>query len=120
VYAPGEYDLGGLGVGVVEGRGMVTGAEVCQGDRVLGLASSGLHSNGYTLIRKVIFDRLKLGLDDAMPGLGRSVADELLEPTRIYVKSVLEILRTVPLLALPHLTGGGITENLPRVLPEGC
>src|SRR5215510_2970696 len=120
LYAPGEYDLAGFAVGVVERSGMVTGAEVCPGDRVLGLASSGLHSNGYTLIRKVIFDRLKLGPDDAMPGLGRSVADELLEPTRIYVKPVLELLRSVPVLAMAHVTGGGITENLPRVLPEGC
>src|SRR5215472_8720996 len=111
LYAPGEYDLAGFAVGVVERSGLVTGAEVCPGDRVLGLASSGLHSNGFTLIRKVIFDRLNLRPDDTMPGLGRSVADELLEPTRIYVK---------PVLAMAHVTGGGITENLPRVLPEGC
>ena len=120
LYAPGEYDLAGFAVGVVERNGIVTGAEVRPGDRVLGLASSGLHSNGYTLIRKVIFERLRLGPDDAMPGVRRSVADELLEPTRIYVKPVLELLRSVPVLAMAHVTGGGITENLPRVLPEGC
>jgi phosphoribosylformylglycinamidine cyclo-ligase len=120
LYAPGEYDLAGFAVGVVERSGIVTGAEVRPGDRVLGLASSGLHANGYTLARKVIFERLKLEPDDVMPGLGRSVADELLEPTRIYVKPVLELLRSIPVLAMAHVTGGGITENLPRVLPEGC
>ena len=103
-----------------ERSGIVTGAEVRPGDRVLGLASSGLHSNGYSLARKVIFERLGLKLGDTAPGLGRSVAEELLEPTRIYVKPVLDLLRSVPVLAMAHVTGGGITENLPRVLPEGC
>jgi phosphoribosylformylglycinamidine cyclo-ligase len=120
LYAPGEYDLAGFAVGVVERSGIVTGAEVRPGDRVLGLASSGLHSNGYTLARKVIFERLGLKPGDTMPGLPRSVADELLEPTRIYVKPVLELLRSVPVLAMAHVTGGGITGNLPRVLPDGC
>jgi phosphoribosylformylglycinamidine cyclo-ligase len=120
LYAPGEYDLAGFAVGVVERSGIVTGAEVRPGDRVLGLASSGLHSNGYSLARKVIFERLGLKLGDTAPGLGRSVAEELLEPTRIYVKPVLDLLRSVPVLAMAHVTGGGITENLPRVLPEGC
>ncbi|HZE35407.1 MAG TPA: phosphoribosylformylglycinamidine cyclo-ligase [Candidatus Eisenbacteria bacterium] len=120
LYAPGEYDLAGFAVGVVERSGIVTGAEVGAGDRVLGLASSGLHSNGYALVRKVIFERLGLKPADTVPGLDRSVADELLEPTRIYVKPVLELLRSVPVLAMAHVTGGGITENLPRVLPEGC
>ena len=120
LYAPGEYDLAGFAVGVVERSGIVTGAEVGAGDRVLGLASSGLHSNGYALVRKVIFERLGLKPADTVPGLDRSVADELLEPTQIYVKPVLELLRSVPVLAMAHVTGGGITENLPRVLPEGC
>ena len=120
LYAPGEYDLAGFAVGVVERSGIVTGAEVRPGDRVLGLASSGLHSNGYTLARKVIFERLGLKPGDTMPGLPRSVADELLEPTRIYVTPVLELLRSVPVLAMAHVTGGGITGNLPRVLPDGC
>jgi phosphoribosylformylglycinamidine cyclo-ligase len=120
LYAPGEYDLAGFAVGVVERSGIVTGAEVRPGDRVLGLASSGLHSNGYTLARKAIFERLGLKPGDTMPGLPRSVADELLEPTRIYVTPVLELLRSVPVLAMAHVTGGGITGNLPRVLPDGC
>jgi phosphoribosylformylglycinamidine cyclo-ligase len=87
---------------------------------VLGLASSGLHSNGYTLARKVVFERMGLKPDDTVPGLGRSAADELLEPTRIYVKPVLGLLKSVAVLAMAHVTGGGISENLPRVLPEGC
>ena len=120
LYAPGEYDLAGFAVGVVERSGIVTGAEVRPGARVLGLASSGLHSNGYTLARKVIFERLGLKPGDTVPGLNRSAADELLEPTRIYVKPVLDLLRSVPVLAMAHVTGGGISENLPRVLPEGC
>jgi phosphoribosylformylglycinamidine cyclo-ligase len=120
LYAPGEYDLAGFSVGVAERSGIVTGAEVRAGDRILGLASSGLHSNGYALARKVVFERLGLKPGDAVPGLGRSAADELLEPTRIYVKSVLALLGSVPVLAMAHVTGGGISENLPRVLPEGC
>jgi phosphoribosylformylglycinamidine cyclo-ligase len=120
LYAPGEYDLAGFAVGVAERSRIVTGAEVRPGDRVLGLASSGLHSNGYGLVRKALFERLGLKPGDSVPGLGRSVADELLEPTRIYVKPVLALLRSVPVQAMAHVTGGGITGNLPRVLPDGC
>jgi phosphoribosylformylglycinamidine cyclo-ligase len=120
LYAPGEYDLAGFAVGVVEKSDIVTGSEVRPGDRVLGLASSGLHSNGYTLARQVVFERLGLKPGDRVPGLERSAADELLEPTRIYVKPVLALLKTVPVLAMAHVTGGGVSLNLPRVLPEGC
>ncbi|MDO8477994.1 MAG: phosphoribosylformylglycinamidine cyclo-ligase [Candidatus Rokubacteria bacterium] len=120
LYAPGEYDLAGFAVGVVEKSDIVTGSEVRPGDRVLGLASSGLHSNGYTLARQVIFERLGLKPGDRVPALGRSAADELLEPTRIYVKPVLALLKSVPVLAMAHVTGGGVSLNLPRVLPEGC
>jgi phosphoribosylformylglycinamidine cyclo-ligase len=116
-YAPGEYDLAGFAVGVAERGALITGERVQAGDRVLGLASSGLHSNGYTLVREAIFGRMGLKLDDPVPGVGRSVADELLEPTRIYVKPVLALLREVQVRAMAHVTGGGITENLPRVLP---
>ncbi|HYB40912.1 MAG TPA: phosphoribosylformylglycinamidine cyclo-ligase [Candidatus Methylomirabilis sp.] len=118
-YAPGEYDLAGFAVGVAERSRLVTGAAVEIGDRILGLASSGLHSNGFTLARKALLDRLGLELDDDLPGTGRRIADELLEPTRIYVRPVLELLGHVPVHAMAHITGGGISENLPRVLPEG-
>lgn len=120
LYAAGEYDLAGFAVGVVERSRIITGAEVAAGDRVLGLASSGLHSNGYSLARRIVFERLGLKVDATLPGLGRTVADTLLAPTRIYVKAVLGLLRAVPVRAMAHVTGGGITENLPRVLPEGC
>jgi phosphoribosylformylglycinamidine cyclo-ligase len=120
LYAPGEYDLAGFAVGVVEQRRIVTGAEVAPGDRVLGLASSGLHSNGYSLARAIVFDRLGLKVHDPLPGVSRTVADELLIPTRIYVKPVLGLVRALPVRAMAHITGGGITENLPRVLPERC
>jgi phosphoribosylformylglycinamidine cyclo-ligase len=118
-YAPGEYDLAGFAVGVAERSALVTGQHVAVGDRVLGLASSGLHSNGYTLAREAIFGRMGLKLGDPIPGTGRSVVEELLEPTRIYVKPVLGLLREVTVKAMAHITGGGITENLPRVLPPG-
>ncbi len=118
-YAPGEYDLAGFGVGVAERGALITGEHVAIGDRVLGLASSGLHSNGYTLAREAIFSRMGLKLGDPIPGVGRSVADELLEPTRIYVKPVLGLLRETRVKAMAHITGGGIGENLPRVLPTG-
>src|ERR1700730_8419563 len=117
--APGDYDLAGFAVGVVEQSLIITGEDVAIGDRVLGLASSGLHSNGYTLARAAIFGRMGLKLNDPIPGGGRPVVDELLEPTRIYVRPVLGLLREVAVKAMAHITGGGITENLPRVLPGG-
>ncbi len=119
-YAPGEYDLAGFAVGIVERSRLITGEGVAPGDRVLGLASSGLHSNGYTLARKALLERLGLEVGNLVPRLGRSAGDELLEPTRIYVKPVLALLGEVPVKAMAHITGGGITGNLPRVLPEGC
>jgi phosphoribosylformylglycinamidine cyclo-ligase len=118
-YGPGEYDLAGFAVGVAERSALITGEHVAVGDRVLGLGSSGLHSNGYTLAREAIFGRMGLKLGDPIPGVGRRVGDELLEPTRIYVKPVLGLIRELPVTAMAHITGGGITENLPRVLPAG-
>ncbi len=120
LYAAGEYDLAGFAVGIVERARIIDGAAVKSGDAVLGLASSGLHSNGYSLARRIVFDVLKLGIDAPLPGTGRSVADELLEPTRIYVTPVLDLLPRVEVHAMAHVTGGGITGNLPRVLPAGC
>jgi len=120
LYATGEYDLVGFAVGVVERVRIIDGAGVSPGDIVLGVASSGLHSNGYTLARRIVFDVMKLPLDAELPGTGRSVADVLLEPTRIYVRPVLKLLEKAPVRAMAHVTGGGITGNLPRVLPDGC
>jgi phosphoribosylformylglycinamidine cyclo-ligase len=120
LYAPGEYDLAGFAVGVAERSRLVDGADVRPGDAILGLASSGLHANGYSLARRIVFDVLRLPIDAELPGTGRRVGDELLEPTRIYVTSVLALLEAVTVRAMAHVTGGGITGNLPRVLPEGC
>src|SRR5216684_2820561 len=114
-----ETIVAGFAVGVAEQSLIITGDDVAIGDRVLGLASSGLHSNGYTLAREAIFGRMGLKLNDPIPGVGRPVVDELLEPTRIYVRPVLSLLREVTVKAMAHVTGGGITENLPRVLPAG-
>lgn len=118
-YAPGEYDLAGFCVGVAERSRIIDGSTVTPGDRLIGLASSGLHSNGYSLARKVVFEFMGLKVSDVLPGLGRTVADVLLTPTRIYVKPVLELLKAVPVRAMAHITGGGLTGNLPRVLPTG-
>jgi phosphoribosylformylglycinamidine cyclo-ligase len=120
LYAPGEYDLAGFAVGIVERAKVVDGSRVAPGDVVLGLASSGLHSNGYSLARRIVFDVLRLSPEARLPGAVRPVLDELLEPTRIYVKPVLELLRRVNVHAMAHVTGGGITGNLPRVLPDRC
>ena len=116
MYAPGHYDLAGFAVGVVE-RAQVLGAHNVQfGDALVGVAASGLHSNGYSLVRKIC-DDLDWSVD---PGdLGQPLADALLEPTRIYVRDVLAAMEMGGLHAAAHITGGGLTENLPRVLPEG-
>jgi phosphoribosylformylglycinamidine cyclo-ligase len=120
LYASGEYDLAGFAVGIVERSRIVDGARVRPGDVVLGLASSGLHSNGYALARRIVFDVMKLTVDAILPGTGRTVADELLTPTRIYVKPVLALLERAEVHAMAHVTGGGLPGNLPRVLPDRC
>jgi phosphoribosylformylglycinamidine cyclo-ligase len=120
-YAPGEYDLAGFALGVVERRRLVEGHGVRPGDAVIGLLSNGLHSNGFSLARKVVFGRLRRRIGDRIPGLNRTVGGELLRPTRIYVKPILALLRAgAPVRAMAHITGGGLTGNLPRVLPPGC
>jgi phosphoribosylformylglycinamidine cyclo-ligase len=116
MYGAGDYDLAGFAVGIVEKERLLTGQDVRPGDRLIGLASSGPHSNGYSLIRKVL---QRSGAALARPLEGRSLEERLLEPTRIYVKPVLQLLEQTPIRAIAHITGGGITENLPRVLPEG-
>src|SRR3990170_4333664 len=119
-YPAGEYDLAGFAVGVVERSRIIDGSGIAAGDRLLGLASSGLHSNGYSLARRGGFERLGVKGTDPPGGCGRSGAAELLEPTRIYVKPVLALLTERQVKGMAHITGGGITENLPRILPEGC
>ncbi|MCS6977846.1 MAG: phosphoribosylformylglycinamidine cyclo-ligase [Gemmatales bacterium] len=120
-YQPGEYDLAGFCVGVVERSRIVDGRSIVPGDVILGLESSGLHSNGYSLVRKVVFDHARLKVSDYVPELGRTVGEELLEPTRIYARAVKEVLRHYPVKrvvrGMAHITGGGLVDNLPRILP---
>ena len=119
LYEGADYDLAGFAVGAVERDAVVTGAEVAPGDLLLGVASSGLHSNGYSLVRKVI-ETLGLGYDSQAPfEPQRTLGEALLVPTRIYVRPCLEALATGGVKALAHITGGGFPENLPRVLPDG-
>ena len=115
-YAQGEYDLAGFIVGVVERDRVLDGSAVRSGDVLIGIASTGLHTNGYTLARKIVFDHLGLGPQDPFPGTGRSVADELLEAHRSYLRPMLPLLDAGKVRALAHITGGGIPGNLPRVL----
>lgn len=117
-YAPGEYDLAGFCVGIVEDTRIVDGSGCCVGDQLIGLASSGFHSNGYSLVRKILAQSGLRG-DDPFPGLDCSVADVLLSPTRIYVKPVLNLLRDLPIKGMIHITGGGFYDNIPRIIPRG-
>jgi len=114
MYSAGEYDLAGFAVGVVEKRRIIDGSRIVAGDVMLGLASSGAHSNGYSLIRRIIATK---GVDLSADFHGRALADVMLEPTRIYVKPVLKLLKSVAVKGLAHITGGGLVENVPRVLP---
>jgi len=115
MYADGEYDLAGFCVGIVEKEAIIDGTKVSAGDKLIGIASSGPHSNGYSLIRKII-ERSNVPLTELLAG--KLLADHLLEPTRIYVKPLLHLIEKVSVHAMAHITGGGITENLPRVLPD--
>jgi len=123
MYHPGEYDLAGFCVGVVERRFLIDGREVRQGDKLVGLGSTGLHSNGYSLARKIVFEIAGLTPESIVPEWGRSVADEFLEPTRIYVRAFKTVQRSYrvkrTIHAIAHITGGGLLDNLPRVLPRG-
>ena len=116
MYPIGEYDLAGFAVGVAEKDRLITGADIRAGDVVLGLASSGPHSNGYSLIRKIVE---VTQADLAGPFHGRSLGETLLEPTRIYVKPLLALMQSLTVKGLAHITGGGLTGNIPRILPEG-
>jgi phosphoribosylformylglycinamidine cyclo-ligase len=121
-YSPGDFDMAGFVVGVVERDDAIDGTHIQPGDIVLGLASTGLHSNGYSLARKIVFEHAKLGVDDRVDELGKTVGEELLTPTRIYVAAIQGVLKHYPVKkkvvrGLAHITGGGIVDNVPRVLP---
>ena len=119
-YREGEYDLAGFTVGVVEKRKVIDGSAIRAGDQLVGIASSGLHSNGYSLARKVLFEKMRLKPGSRVRGLGRNIGEELLVPTKIYVKPLLDLIRNYHIHGMAHITGGGITDNLPRVIPPGC
>jgi phosphoribosylformylglycinamidine cyclo-ligase len=120
MYSPGDYDLAGFCVGAVERNKVLTGATIQPGDLLLGLASSGVHSNGFSLVRRIIIEK-GWNLDESLPGEGgRSLGQLLLEPTRIYVRELLPLIQRGLIKGMAHITGGGLLENIPRVLPDGC
>ena len=119
-YRENEYDLAGFAVGVVENSKIIDGSGIRVGDKLIGVSSSGLHSNGYSLVRKICFEILKLKIDTHIPELGKTIGEELLTPTRIYSQTVHSIIKDLPVFGLAHITGGGITDNIIRVIPEQC
>jgi phosphoribosylformylglycinamidine cyclo-ligase len=118
-YNDGEYDVAGFVVGVVDKSKIITGKTIQEGDIILGLPSSGVHSNGFSLIRKLVLEKLGLSLDDYYDELGKTLGDELLTPTRIYRDPVYSLIEKFEIKGLSHITGGGFYENIPRMLPEG-
>ncbi len=120
LYKAGDYDLAGFVVGVVDRGQIIDGSDIAVGHRLIGIASNGLHSNGFSLVRKVFFENRGYRIMDYIPELGGPLGEELLKPTRIYVEPVLNLLRDFPLSGLAHITGGGLTQNLPRILPKSC
>lgn len=119
MYQPGEYDLAGTIVGIVDRDKIIDGAAIEEGDVIIGLPSTGLHTNGYSLARKICFEVAALDINDEMPGVDRSVAEALMEPHVSYAKLMQLVMRMVEVRGMAHITGGGITDNLPRILPEG-
>jgi phosphoribosylformylglycinamidine cyclo-ligase len=119
-YKKGEYDLAGFAVGIVEDSQVIDGSGVTVGDKLIGIASSGLHSNGYSLVRRLLLDQLKMDLEERVEEIGEVLGEELLRPTRIYVKAALNLTRDFNIVGIAHITGGGITGNLPRIIPKGC
>ena len=119
-YAEGEYDMAGFAVGVVDNPDIIDGSDITRGHHLIGLASSGIHSNGFSLVRKICFDVLNLKVTDHVEALGKSLGEELLTPTRIYENVMRHLIRDFPVHGIAHITGGGIPENVIRVVPEAC
>ncbi len=119
-YKDNEYDLAGFVVGLVENSKIIDGSGIHVGDQLIGISSSGLHSNGYSLVRKICFEILGLKVDHYVSEFGKTIGEELLTPTRIYSETIHRIIKDLPVFGLAHITGGGITDNIIRVIPEGC
>jgi len=118
IYKDDEYDLAGFAVGIVDNDRIIDGSDIRVGNKLIGISSSGLHSNGYSLVRKICFDVLKLDVDSLVPELGKTLGEELLTPTKIYTDAVTSVSRGLPIHGLAHITGGGIVENLVRIIPQ--
>ncbi|HDT11507.1 MAG TPA: phosphoribosylformylglycinamidine cyclo-ligase [bacterium] len=117
-YEPGEFDLAGFCVGVIDREKIIDGSKIKEGDCLIGIPSSGIHSNGYSLVRKIVFEKMGLEINDRIEELGLTVVEEFLKPTRIYVKEVLDLIKKYDVRGMVHITGGGFYENIPRILPE--
>ncbi len=120
LYTDNEYDLAGFTVGIVDNHKIIDGSEIHVGNQLIGIASSGLHSNGFSLVRKICFDLLNLQLDANVPELGKTIGEELLTPTKIYVHTIQSMTKNLPILGLAHITGGGFEDNITRVIPKAC
>jgi len=120
IYQDNEYDLSGFAVGLVDNNRIIDGSEIRVGHKLIGMSSTGLHSNGFSLVRKICFDVMNLPIDAHVPDLGKTLGEELLTPTRIYTEIVLMLIRDLPIHGLAHITGGGISENIVRILPRSC
>ncbi len=119
-YDEGEYDLAGFVVGIANNDDLLDGSEIAVGNTLIGIRSSGLHSNSYSLVRKVFFEDLKMSVHDHVDDFGRTLGEELLEPTRIYARTIKNLRRDFRILGVCHITGGGLVDNIPRILPKGC
>lgn len=120
IYGKDEYDLAGFCIGVVENGKIIDGSDIHVGDRVIGIASNGIHSNGYSLVRNVLFERAGLNVQDKLDEFENPLGEELLRPTRIYVKPVLNLLKNFNIKGIIHITGGGFFDNIPRIVPRQC
>jgi phosphoribosylformylglycinamidine cyclo-ligase len=119
-YQADEYDMAGFTVGIVDNSKIIDGTEIRVGHKLIGIASSGLHSNGYSLVRKICFDVLKLKINQHIPELGKPIGEELLTPTKIYTKTIVSLLKDLPIHGIAHITGGGISDNIIRIVPQPC
>jgi phosphoribosylformylglycinamidine cyclo-ligase len=119
-YKEGEYDLAGFVVGVVDRENIIDGSDIAVGDRLIGISSSGLHSNGYSLVRKILFEKHRMKIGDYIKDLKKTLGEELITPTRIYAKTISNILRNFTIHGMSHITGGGLIDNIERILPPGC